>query len=75
MARNTLAGKGKSKNTEKTGRNYRKEYDEYQKKRKKYRAALNKKTEMQALMVTKTRKTYLIPSQAKQSANPREKIG
>ena len=43
MARNTLAGKGKSKNTEKTGRDYAKEYREYQVKRKKYRTALNKK--------------------------------
>jgi hypothetical protein len=44
MARNTLAGKGKGRYNEKTGRDY--QYDkEYQStpKRKKYRAALNKK--------------------------------
>ncbi len=43
MARNKLAGKGKSANTEKTGRNYKKEYKEYQgtPERKKYRAKLN----------------------------------
>ena len=43
MARNTLAGKGKGKYNEKTGRDY--EYDkEYQstEERKKYRAGLNK---------------------------------
>ena len=44
MARNTLAGKGKSNNTEKTGRDYKKEYKEFQgsDKQKKYRAELNK---------------------------------
>jgi hypothetical protein len=44
MARNTLAGKGKSNNTEKTGRDYKKEYKEFQgsEKQKKYRAELNK---------------------------------
>lgn len=44
MARNTLAGKGKSNNHEKTGRDYKKEYKEFQgsEKQKKYRAELNK---------------------------------
>lgn len=44
MARNTLAGKGKSNNTEKTGRDYKKEYKEFQgsEKQKRYRAELNK---------------------------------
>ena len=44
MARNTLARKGKSNNTEKTGRDYKKEYKEFQgnDKQKKYRAELNK---------------------------------
>jgi len=44
MARNTLAGKGKSNNTEKTGRDYKKEYKEFQgsDKQKKYRSELNK---------------------------------
>ena len=44
MARNKIAGKGKSDNTEKTGRDYKKEYREYQgsPERRKYRAALNK---------------------------------
>jgi hypothetical protein len=42
--RNTLAGKGKSNNHEGTGRDYKKEYKEYQgsAERKKYRAELNK---------------------------------
>jgi hypothetical protein len=42
--RNTLAGKGKSNNHEGTGRDYKKEYREYQgsAERKKYRAELNK---------------------------------
>lgn len=41
--RNTLAGKGKSNNHEGTGRDYKKEYREYQgsAERKKYRAELN----------------------------------
>jgi hypothetical protein len=44
MARNTLAGKGKSNNTEKTGRDYKKEYKDFQgsEKQKRYRAELNK---------------------------------
>ncbi len=44
MARNTLAGKGKSNNTEKNGRDYKKEYKEFQgsEKQKRYRAELNK---------------------------------
>lgn len=43
MARNKLAGKGKSDNTEKTGRDYKKEYREYQgsPERRKYRSELN----------------------------------
>ena len=44
MARNKLAGKGKSGNTEKTGRNYKAEYEKYQSKpdRIEYRQKLNK---------------------------------